>query len=246
MVTEEENGPSQRYIAYSVDADGKTLSERPLSPSDSERFVRGLADADTFTYIVLSEDGYRIRRVSYKTGDFSESEPFGSSDTRILDFRSDAAGRLYVLYPDQILPFDGDLTEKPAVVHSDTLYSLAADENGAVWVCGVFVDPTEIASLNTKAIAPVVWDSGTLGEPRYIFEGAKSVCFGAGYDLYFETDEGIWGLNFGKSAHDFSYEIVMSYRNSGVSAARNQMPRPMRIPANAPMASFFIAPVMKL
>ena len=210
------------YVVYSSNREGEIISESTVPLTDSEHFICGFASADEFYYIVSSENGFQIRCITYDTWNTKESVCFCIADSNgtfpILDFCSDKKGNLYLLSSNQILIFNSELKQESSILHTDSLFSLSTDEQGSVWACGIFIDPTDIASLNTRAIAPVDEKTASFGNLHYVPENVVSFCFGPEYDLFYDDDEGVWGVKFGISNHDFSRKLLFSFQNSGVSA----------------------------
>lgn len=211
----------QEKHIVTLSRDGSIISDMILEIEGEENnyINNGAFTKDSFIYLSGSYDPdtgnetYYLIKYNFTDGTHQKSDSlqplFSETDqTRpwfyINYMAVDSEGDIYLAAESEILVLDSSFIKKFSVLSTSWFDGLTASPDGKVYTYGYFD--------NGRGLCPIDKTTKSLGAPIEYSgpSNLRNIYFGEGYDMYFNDENGLYGLNL----TDGSYEEVMSYQNS--------------------------------
>lgn len=125
-------------------------------------------------------------------------------------FCADGDGDIYLGTDREVLILSPDFIEKTIVTASGMIRSMASSSDGSVYI------------VTGSGFARIDKESGTLGTTRALPQNVQNIYFAPGYDLYYSTDGGVFGVNYGEDG-SMESEIVCDFLNSDLNRANSDL-----------------------
>ncbi len=188
-----------------LDADSSLLSEMPLSLPVGAYLSRGAITANALTALVQTDNGLRMMHFDLQNGETTadeDAESVFTSKPHVRFLVCAPSGKVLLATEDEVVILNEDLTFSFSISGKDGVLSAACDEKGD-FVLQLLVSPRQTTNrIDTEQHA--------LGEALSVPWEANAVFGGAGHDLYFAADDGIYSFDGGIT------ELLMSFENSSV------------------------------
>lgn len=209
------------YFIITFGMDGEVKNEQKLILDSDSYINQAYMTKDKLYYIDDSYDSatmtetYRIAVVDMNTGETVTSDDisglFSSADGGwfyVDKIAVDGDGMIYVSADEEVVIFNGEFVKQFSVTSPRWIDSLAISADGTAYISGYFDGGYGICPIDKTAKS-----LGTkISPPKSA--NAYGCLFGDGYDLYFSTDEGLYGYNNTENAEA---ELVFDFANSDIS-----------------------------
>lgn len=209
--------------------DGETIDEMKIGfdEADTDVYINisnGVITEDKFIFCSTVYDSIKQNQLIYlNTMKFSDMTVVTSEELSVLfniederffyinKMAVDGDGAIYLSADSEVVVVDSSFVKLFSVGTQSWIENMTMAPDGKVYVKGYFTDKSAYKLVDK--------DRKEFGEELAVpdVNDIDELMFGEGYDLFYKTNEGIFGYNFAEEGSEAASELVMNFQNSDVS-----------------------------